>query len=316
MKRKVKPADAFITLFFVLVMLIGIAAILYPYFSSWWNDRTQTKIIELYDQSVGRLDTSAKDKILARAQAYNTALENLPDPMKQYEEVRGYDSILDVTGTGSMGYIDIPKISVHLPIYHGTSPEVLNIAVGHLQGSSLPVGGAGTHAVISAHSGLPSAKLFSAIDQLTEDDRFTISVLDEVLTYEVESINVVLPYETELLQAEKGRDLVTLLTCTPYGINTHRLLVRAHRIDSAETDGTTERKVRIPADAVLVANVSSVPFIIGPLLLFLFIYWTLKGKPKTKRYYSVYTCQSYINIHERNGDSTCRKHASKKQRRY
>ncbi|MBP0987178.1 MAG: class C sortase, partial [Oscillospiraceae bacterium] len=117
MKRKVKPADAFITLFFVLVMLIGIAAILYPYFSSWWNDRTQTKIIELYDQSVGRLDTSAKNKILARAQAYNTALENLPDPMKQYEEVRGYDSILDVTGTGSMGYIDIPKISVHLPIY-------------------------------------------------------------------------------------------------------------------------------------------------------------------------------------------------------
>ncbi len=303
MKRKVKPADAAITLFFVFVMLFGIGAILYPYFSSWWNERSQTKVIEQYDQSVGKLDHSAREKILARADAYNEALRRLPDPMKQSDEIAGYSSILDVTGTGSMGYIDIPKINVHLPIYHGTSPEVLNIAVGHLQGSSLPIGGAGTHAVISAHSGLPSAKLFSSLDQLTEDDRFTISVLDEVLTYEVEEINVVLPYEASQIQIEPKRDLVTLLTCTPYGINTHRLLVRAHRIDTL-TEDETAHNLRIPADAVFIENISAMPFIIVPLLFLLFLYWIWKGKPKIKRYFSVYSCKSYIDVPKEEGDSS------------
>ena len=306
MKISRKAASRAVTFFFVMVMLFGIAVFIYPIFSSWWNERSQTRVIEQYTQSVGKLDTSAKDALFSRAHAYNQALAKLPNPLKDYEDIPAYDQILDITGTGIIGYIDIPKINVHLPVYHGTSPEVLNIAVGHLQGTSLPVGGAGTHAVISAHSGLPSAKLFTSLDQLTEDDRFTISVLDEVLTYEVESYAVVLPHETELLQPEPGRDLVTLLTCTPYGINTHRLLVRAHRIDTI-SDEETDQKIRIPADAVLVENIIVLPFIILPLILLLIIYWATAGKPKMKHYISAYTCKTYIDKTERNGESSCKK---------
>lgn len=307
MKRKIKITDIAITLFFVCVMLIGISVVIYPYFSSWWNERTQTKVIEQYEQSVGELDNSEKEKLFEKAHAYNSDLGKLQNPMKEFDEIPGYSTILDITGTGIIGYIDIPKIDVHLPIYHGTSPEVLNIAVGHLQGTSLPVGGEGTHAVISAHSGLPSAKLFSSIDQLTEDDRFTISVLDEVLTYEVEDYAVVRPSEADKIQAVPGRDLVTLLTCTPYGINTHRLLVRAHRIDTI-TDEDSVRKIRVPADAVLVENISSMPFIIIPTIILLILYWTLKGKTKSKRYLSSYTCKNiYISPEERSGDSICEK---------
>ena len=306
MKTSRKAASRAVTFFFVIVMLLGIAVFIYPIFSSWWNERSQTRVIEQYTQSVGKLDTSAKDALFSRAHAYNQALAKLPNPLKDYEDIPAYDQILDITGTGIIGYIDIPKINVHLPVYHGTSPEVLNIAVGHLQGTSLPVGGAGTHAVISAHSGLPSAKLFTSLDQLTEDDRFTISVLDEVLTYEVESYAVVLPHETDLLQPEPGRDLVTLLTCTPYGINTHRLLVRAHRIDTI-SDEETDQKIRIPADAVLVENIIVLPFIILPLILLLIIYWATAGKPKITRYISAYTCKTYIDNTERNGESSCKK---------
>lgn len=295
MKRKIKPVDIAVTLFFIVIMLVGIAVVMYPIFSSWWNDRVQTKIIEQYEKSVATLDTAEKERMFNEAYAYNAELNKLPNPMKDYKELSGYSDILDVTGTGIMGYIDIPKINVHLPIYHGTSAEVLNIAVGHMEGTSLPVGGIDTHSVISAHSGHPSAKLFSSIDQLTEDDRFTISVLDEVYTYEVEGSSVVLPYNTDKLQVVPGQDLVTLLTCTPYGINTHRLLVRAHRIETeAAAEETAEHKVRVPADAVLIASISSMPFIILPLIFILMVYWALRGKPKIKRYISEYTSEKDV----------------------
>lgn len=303
MKKKAKAFDVAVTMFFLLIMLGGIAVILYPFFSSWWNERSQSKVIEQYNEKVGSLDTTDMDAIFAQARDYNTALAALQNPMLQYQEVPDYSESLDITGTGIIGYIDIPKINVHLPIYHGTSPEVLNIAVGHMQGSSLPIGEIGTHAVISAHSGLPSAKLFSAVNQLTEDDRFSISVLDEVFTYEVEQTTVVLPHETNELRIEPDRDLVTLLTCTPYGINTHRLLVRAHRIDTI-TEVETEHKIRIPADAVFAANATTLPFIILPLIVLLLLYWTIKGKPKYKRHYSAYICKKYLDTTERNGGTS------------
>lgn len=307
MKKK-KASDILLTALLVLIMLAGIAIFLYPAFSSWWNDRTQTKIIEEYNKAVGVLDTSQKDEMLDQAHAYNAALASLADPMSQYEALTDYSGVLNIPGTGIIGYIDIPKIGVHLPVYHGTSPEVLNVAVGHLEGTSLPVGGKGSHAVISAHRGLPSAKLFSDLDQLTEDDQFSISVLDDIFTYEVDQINVVRPYETELLRPEPDKDLVTLMTCTPYGINTHRLLVRGHRIDTViseeEDEGDeTVRRVRIPADAILVDQMISLPFVIVPLVIVLIIYWTITGRRGKKRYLSAYTLQKELDQKERKGES-------------
>lgn len=307
MKKK-KASDILLTALLVLIMLTGIAVFLYPPFSSWWNDRTQTRIIEDYNKAVGVLDTSQKDEMLDQAHAYNAALASLADPMSQYEALTDYSGVLNIPGTGIIGYIDIPKIGVHLPVYHGTSPEVLNVAVGHLEGTSLPVGGKGSHAVISAHRGLPSAKLFSDLDQLTEDDQFSISVLDDIFTYEVDQINVVRPYETELLRPEPDKDLVTLMTCTPYGINTHRLLVRGHRIDTViseeEDEGDeTVRRVRIPADAILVDQMISLPFVIVPLVIVLIIYWTITGRRGKKRYLSAYTLQKELDQKERKGES-------------
>ncbi len=175
----------------------------------------------------------------------------------------GYTDTLDVSGTGIMGYITISKIGVELPIYHGTSDGVLQVAAGHLEGSSLPVGGAGTHAVISAHRGLPSAKLFTNLDELEVGDTFTITVLDRVLTYEVDQISIVLPTETDLLQPVEGKDYVTLMTCTPYGINTHRLLVRGKRIENAEN----QKHIRVTADALRIEPIIVAPALAVPMLL-------------------------------------------------
>ena len=309
MRKKRKLTDILLTALLILMMLTGIAIFLYPAFSNWWNERTQIKIIEDYNKAVGILDTSAKDKMLEQAYAYNAALAELADPLTEYASLTEYSSILDVTGTGIIGYVDVPKVGIHLPVYHGTSPEVLNVAVGHLEGTSFPVGEPGCHAVISAHRGLPSAKLFTALDQLTEDDQFSISVLDEVFTYEIDQISVVLPFEMDLLRTEPGRDLVTLMTCTPYGINTHRMLVRGHRIDPVTADEENAepvRRVRIPADAILVEQLDSLPFIIVPIALILILYWTVSGKRKGKHYRSAYTLQKELDAQERKGESTCR----------
>ena len=309
MRKKRKITDILLTVLLVLMMFAGIAIFLYPAFSNWWNERTQIKVIEDYNKVVGILDTSAKDSMLEQAYAYNAALAALSDPLTEYPSLPEYSSVLDVTGTGIIGYVDVPKIGVHLPIYHGTSPEVLNVAVGHLQGTSLPVGEPGCHAVISAHRGLPSAKLFTALDQLTEDDQFSIAVLDEVFTYEIDQIAVVLPYEMDLLRTEPGRDLVTLMTCTPYGINTHRLLIRGHRIDVipvAAEDEAPVRKVRIPADAILVERLDSLPFIIVPIALLLILYWTVSGKRSGKRCRSTYMLQKELDETERKGEPSCR----------
>jgi len=189
------------------------------------------------------MDAEEYERMWNDAVEYNTNLLSKSNRYNMTDEQRAeYESILDVTGTGIMGYIEIPSIDVSLPIYHGTNESVLQIAIGHIESSSLPVGGIGTHCVISGHRGLPSAKLFSDIDQLKEGDVFMIQVLDDTLTYEVDQIRTVLPTEMKDLRIEEGKDYCTLVTCTPYGVNTHRLLVRGHRVETTEA-------IHVSADA-------------------------------------------------------------------
>ena len=264
-----------INVLLVAALVAGLCIIAYPSFSNRWNAARQSRAIAMYDQTVSNMDNSEKEKLLERARKYNSELSKLNAPLSDYKSLKGYEQTLDITGTGIMGYIEIPKINVYLPIYHGTSPDVLNVAVGHMQGSSLPTGGKGCHTVISAHRGLPSAKLFSDIDQLTENDTFTITVLDEMLCYEVDEINTVLPYEMDKLAAVPDKDYVTLMTCTPYGINTHRLLVRAHRIDLEQPHA-----VRVPADAVPIDDMTVLPFIAAPVFICLVLFWLFSGRPR------------------------------------
>jgi len=263
------------TVILMILLLVGLSVMLYPTISDWWNDRVQTKVISTYQEVVAQMDDSEKEEILAAAHAYNEALYSLSAPLSDYAEIEGYEETLDISGTGVMGYITIDKINVVLPIYHGTSAEVLNIAVGHMQGSSLPVGGENTHAVISAHRGLPSARLFTDLDELVEGDTFTITVLDEVYTYEVETIYIVLPDEVDKLAIVSGEDYVTLMTCTPYGINTYRLLVCAHRIDTVYPN-----TVKISAEAVQIDDLSVVPFVAVPLFLLLILKWISDARRK------------------------------------
>lgn len=267
-----KRSSILFYLFFGSILIIGIGIILYPSFSTWWNSRVQSQAISNYDKAVGDLGNEEKQKIFERAEKYNRKLAELPSPLSDYANVSGYENVLDITGTGIMGYITIPKINVYLPIYHGTSPEVLNIAVGHLQGSTLPIGGTSRHSVISAHRGLPSSKLFTDIDQLVEDDTFTITILDEIYTYSVDNIEVVLPTELNSLNIIPDQDNVTLMTCTPYGINTHRLLVRAHRIDTYKP-----HEVRVPADAVPIDKMNCIPFIVAAVVILLILFWVIQG---------------------------------------
>jgi sortase A len=278
MRKKKAKKGIISTIVLVAVLLVGLSVMLYPTVSNWWNVRHQTRAIAAYQKKVTDIDEAEYDKILERAHEYNEKLAALSNPLKNYDEIEGYDDILDITGTGAMGYITIPQISVELPIYHGTSAEVLNAAVGHLQGSSLPVGGESTHAVISAHRGLPSAKLFTDLDKLVEGDRFTITVLNETLTYEVDQILIVKPDETESLNIVPGMDYVTLTTCTPYGINTHRLLVRGHRVENPDE----VEAQRVSADAVQIDSMLVVPFIAAPLVLIMLAYWIFGGKKRKK----------------------------------
>ncbi|MGN1403461.1 MAG: class C sortase [Ruminococcus sp.] len=281
MRKKKSKFNVISTVILIVLLLVGLSVMLYPTVSNWWNSRVQSYAVAEYDQAVEQMDNSEKEQLLANAHAYNAALNQVYAPFENYDELPDYEEQLNISGTGIMGYITIPKIKVELPIYHGTSAEILNVAVGHLQGSSLPVGGTDTHAVISAHRGLPSAKLFSDLDQMAEGDTFTITILDEVLTYEVEKIMIVEPDEIDKLAVIPGGDYVTLMTCTPYGVNTHRLLVRAHRIDTVYP-----HNIKVTADAVQLDSMSVVPFIAVPLFLLLLLKWIFGGKKKKKLSYT------------------------------
>ena len=251
----------------ILIFLVGLSVMLYPTVSDYINQKNQSRAVASYSEEVENLSDVDYQAYFDAADDYNRRLAETPDAFYRPEEVSGYTDTLDVSGTGIMGYITISKIGVELPVYHGTSDGVLQVAAGHLEGSSLPVGGAGTHAVISAHRGLPSAKLFTNLDELEVGDTFTITVLDRVLTYEVDQISIVLPTETDLLQPVEGKDYVTLMTCTPYGINTHRLLVRGKRIENAEN----QKHIRVTADALRIEPIIVAPALAVPMLLVMLV---------------------------------------------
>ena len=266
------------TIILVLVLVLGLGIMLYPTVSDWWNSFHQTRAIASYSDTVATMDNEIYDQLWQEAEAYNAALAQKANPYFFTEEDQAlYDSTLNVSGTGIMGYIDIPEIKCTLPIYHGTSEAVLQVGVGHIEGSSLPVGGEGTHCVLSGHSGLPSAVLFTHLEDLDIGDLFTLQIMDETLTYEVDRFNRVLPHEMELLTIEEGKDSCTLVTCTPYGINTHRLLVHAHRV--ANESATAH--IRVTADAVRIDPILVSPAAAAPMLLLLFL-WLMFGGGKKK----------------------------------
>lgn len=244
------------------VFLIGLCLLLYPSLSDCWNFAHQSQVIAEYAETVSQLDEETCDRLLEEAAVYNEKLTVVPERFNPDEETHEeYLHRLDITGDGIMGYIEIEKIQCSLPIYHGTDSAVLQIAIGHMEGSSLPVGGEGTHCVLSGHRGLPSAKLFTDIDQLEEGDTFVIRVLDETLTYEVDQIRIVLPDAVDLLDFEEGQDYCTLVTCTPYGVNTHRLLVRGRRIES-ENNSVMATSEALQIDSKLIAAVMAVLFLV------------------------------------------------------
>ena len=251
------------TIILILIFLVGLSVMLYPSVSDAVNRKHQSRAVAGYAEEVEQLSDADYQTYFDAADAYNRQLNTTPTAFYKPDLVSGYAQTLDISGTGIMGYITIPKISVELPIYHGTDEGVLQVAAGHLEGSSLPVGGAGTHAVISAHRGLPSAKLFTNLDELEVGDRFTITVLNRVLTYEVDQISIVLPTEIDQLLPTEGMDYVTLMTCTPYGINTHRLLVRGKRVETTES----QKHIRVAADAFRIEPIIVAPILAIPMLL-------------------------------------------------
>lgn len=252
---------------------------LYPTISDYWNSFHQSRAIATYADEVAELQEDDYEKMMADAQAYN---ERLAQKEQNYvlseEEQQEYDSQLNVSGTGIMSYIEIPKISVSLPIYHGTDEGVLQVAVGHIPGSSLPVGGASTHCVVSGHRGLPSAKLFTDLDKLEVGDLFMVRTLDETLTYEVDQIRIVLPEEIDELKIIEGKDLFTLVTCTPYGLNTHRILVRGHRVANQKTASS----IRATADAMQVET-TIVAVIVAVPLAIIWLIWMLSGSGRSAK---------------------------------
>ena len=268
---KKKKSGKVSNLLLILVFLAGLSLLLYPTVSDYWNSLHASRAVSEYAEQVNALDQDRYKDLWLQAVDYNRTLLDRVNSFTLTEEQRSqYDSLLNLSGTGIMGYIEIPNINVSLPIYHGATEAVLQIAVGHLDWTSLPVGGESTHCVLSGHRGLPSAKLFTNLDKVVEGDTFSIRVLDEVLTYEVDQILIVEPTEVDALQIQPGKDLCTLVTCTPYGINSHRLLVRGHRVPNTPEASN----VRLTSDAIqieplLVAPIAALPFLIAFFALLL-----------------------------------------------
>ena len=268
-----------VNLFLVLILLLGVGLLLYPSFSDYWNSFHQSRAIASYAESISTIDAAVYEEMWSAAGAYNETLVGKSNPLFMTEEEKEtYRGLLDATGTGIMGYIHIPAIQCELPIYHGTDESVLQIAIGHIEGTSLPVGGPSTHSVLSGHRGLPSAKLFTNLDQLKEGDVFMLRILDETLTYEIDQIHIVLPSELDDIAIVEGKDYCTLLTCTPYGVNSHRLLVRGHRIEN-QAEAVV---VRVTAEAMRIESNIVAPIAAIPMLLVLML-WSMTRGPKKKK---------------------------------
>ena len=254
-------------LLLTIILMIGVCLIAYPSVSDWWNSFHQTRAIAKYSKKVANMDRQEFDRMIEEAEAYNAKLVGQRHRFVLTDEQREeYNSVLNVDGTGIMAYIDIPKIDVSLPIYHGVDQSILQVAIGHIEGSSLPIGGKGTHSVVSGHRGLPAARLFTNLDQLEVGDKFIVQILDRTITYEVDQIRIVLPEEFQDLEINPEEDLMTLVTCTPYKINTHRLLVRGHRVENDIPDAAN-----ITADALLYKPYYVAPIVAAPILLILLI---------------------------------------------
>lgn len=274
-----KKKSSFVTAILIAALLAGALLLLYPTVSDYWNSFHQSRAIASYAEQVADLDDNTYDQIWADARAYNETLDNSTSRFVMTEEQKKiYEALLNIADNGVMGYIEIPKIKCNLPIYHGTDEAVLQIAIGHVQGSSLPAGGESTHCVLSGHRGLPSAKLFSDLDQLTEGDVFLLRVLDETLTYEVDQIRTVLPDELDDLAIEEVKEYCTLVTCTPYGINSHRLLVRGHRVENQASAST----IRVTADAMQIEPLLIAPLVAVPMLLVLLVMVLIPHRTKKK----------------------------------
>ncbi len=279
-RRAERKKRSFVTPLLLTILLLGLAIVIYPTFSNWWNSQVQTRAVANYDEAVSSLSETDYSAYFEAAYAFNESISRIGSAttITNPEVLEGYESLLNVSGTGIMGYITIEKINVLLPIYHGTSSSVLQVGAGHLEGTSLPVGGESTHCVLSAHRGLPSATLFTHLDQMEIGDTFTITVLNEVLTYEVDQISIVYPYEIESIYVEEGQDYVTLMTCTPYGINTQRLLVRGHRIETEEAQKT----IKVTAEAYKIDTILVSIGVAIPLVILLFV---LASLPRKKKHY-------------------------------
>ena len=256
------------------MLFIGVCALLYPSVSQYWNSKTQTHAVENYKEIINSLKQEDYDMYFKQAEEYNASLYKLDFPLTDYNQLKGYNDILNLSKTGIMGYISITKLGVELPLYHGTSKEVLNMACGHIEGTSLPIGGENTHSVLSAHRGLPHAKLFTELDKLEVGDTFTITILNHTITYQVDKIKVVLPNEAKDIQIVQGEDLCTLLTCTPYGINSHRLLVRGTRIENAAP------VLHVTSNAYRIDPLVATPVVAAPILLILLIILMIKYRDK------------------------------------
>ena len=271
----------------IIVFILGLFILLYPSISQYWNSFVQSSVVSDYDKLfVNKKDVDYTEDF-KKADEYNQKLFKLRYPLAQYKKISGYEELINVNNNGMMGYISINKIKVEIPIYHGTGASVLNVAVGHLEGSSLPVGGKGTHSVLSAHRGLPSAKLFTDLNKLELGDIFEITVLDRKLTYQVDQIRVVEPNDVTNLKIKENEDYVTLMTCTPYGLNTHRLLVRGTRIENID-----DKKIYVTTEAFKISNLVVAPIVASPIILVLLLLVAFKPVNNNKNIKVEYLTQN------------------------
>jgi sortase A len=268
------------TIILVIVLILGVMILLYPTVSDYWNSFHQSRAIASYLEEIESIDPVSYEQEWARAEQYNRELMSKPNRfVLSEEEYAEYESLLNLTGSGIMGYIEIPKINCSLPVYHGTDEAVLQIAVGHIEGTSLPTGTPGSHTVLSGHRGLPSARLFTDLDQMEEGDLFVIRVMDRVMTYMVDQILIVLPEEMDGLAIDPNEDYCTLVTCTPYGINSHRLLVRGRRTDNVEM----EQIIKVVSDATQIKPILVAPVLAAPMLLILLVWMMMSTGRKQRR---------------------------------
>lgn len=255
------------TIVLLISFFIGLSVLLYPAISSFWNSKTQSEAIVDYEAILANYKPEDYSALFEAADLYNREIAKLEYPFMYHGQIPGYWETLNISGTGMMGYVTIKKINQELPVYHGTGDEVLSIAAGHYQGSSLPVGGETTHSVVSAHRGLPTALLFTHLDRMEIGDTFYFTILDRTITYEVDQIRIVEPDDTSLIEIEEGKDYCTLLTCTPYGINTQRLLIRGHQIDANQ-----KRHIYIANEAYRVDSLIVMPIVALPIIAVLMVY--------------------------------------------